>query len=318
MAKAIASHTRQKLDINQQCLSEGLANVVGSLFQCFPGSGSLTRSNINQQSGGQTQWSGVISAVAVGLTVVFFAPYAYYIPRAALAGILMLSAVRLVDWPQLAYYLRSTRFDALIVAATAISAVAISIEFCVLIGVFLSFVLYVPKAARVHMTELTLTKERIIRERVSTDAPCGRIRIYSLEGELFFGAAPELEQHLERVLENAPEGLRVVVLRLKRARNPDGVCLSVLDRFIEHAHERGIVVVLCGIRPDLMKALKSSNVLRRLGSEKAFVFEETAAIWSSTLEAVRFAYEVIGRDLCDICPRHAESLNAKEGWYYII
>ena len=155
MAKAIAAQTRQKLDINQQCLSEGVANLTGSLFQCFPGSGSLTRSTINQQAGGRTQWSGVISAAAVALTVVLFAPYAYYIPRAGLAGILMLSAWRLVDRQQLVYYLRTTRFDAWIVMLTAISAVAVSVEFCVLIGVFLSFVLYVPQAARVQLTELT-------------------------------------------------------------------------------------------------------------------------------------------------------------------
>ena len=59
MAKAIAAQTRQKLDMNQQCLSEGLANLTGSFFQCFPGSGSLTRSAINQQAGAATQWSGV-------------------------------------------------------------------------------------------------------------------------------------------------------------------------------------------------------------------------------------------------------------------
>ena len=59
MAKAIAAQTGQKLDMNQQCLSEGLANFSGSFFQCFPGSGSLTRSAINQQAGAVTQWSGI-------------------------------------------------------------------------------------------------------------------------------------------------------------------------------------------------------------------------------------------------------------------
>ena len=68
MAKAIAAQTRQKLDINQQALSEGVANIVGSMFHCYPGSGSLTRSTINQQAGGRTQWSGVISAGAVAVT----------------------------------------------------------------------------------------------------------------------------------------------------------------------------------------------------------------------------------------------------------
>ncbi len=185
MAKAIAAQTRQKLDMNQQCLSEGLANVTGSFFQCFPGSGSLTRSTINQQAGARTQWSGVISAGAVALTVVLFAKYAYYIPKAGLAGILMLSAWRLVDRRQLVYYLRTTRTDAWIVALTAISAVAVSVEFCVLIGVFLSFVLYVPQAARAHLTELVVSKERVIRERMDSDPVCTRIRIFSLEGDFF-------------------------------------------------------------------------------------------------------------------------------------
>jgi sulfate permease, SulP family len=318
MAKAIAAHTGQKLDINQQCLSEGVANLTGSLFQCFPGSGSLTRSNINQQSGARTQWSGVISAVAVALTVLLFAPYAYYIPKAALAGILMLSAWRLVDRKQLAYHLRTTRFDAWIVCVTAVSAVAVSIEFCVLIGVFMSFVLYVPQAARVHLTELTLAPERIVRERVSSDVPCGRIRLFSLEGELFFGAAPELEEHLDSIARAARDGVRVVVLRLKRARNPDAVCLGVLDRFIDRMHEAHVTVLLCGVRPDLMKVINSSGLLRRLGADRVFVFQETGEIWSSTLEAVRFAYEILGGDVCETCPRHADSLNEKEGWYYLI
>jgi sulfate permease, SulP family len=318
MAKAIAGQTRQKLDINQQCLSEGLANLTGSLFQCFPGSGSLTRSTINQQSGARTQWSGVISAVAVAVTMVLFAPYAYHIPKAGLAGILMLSAWRLVDRHQLSYYLRTTRFDAWIVALTAISAVAISVEFCVLIGVILSFVLYVPQASQVRLTELILSPERVIRERMPSDIHCERIRLYSLEGELFFGAAPELEQHLETIAVDAEASARVVVLRVKRARNPDAVCMSLIDRFIDRMQAAEVTVLFCGVRPDLMKVIETSGLARRLGLDRVFVFQETGEFWTSTLEAVRFAYEIIGDDVCQWCPKHAESLNKKDGWYYLI
>jgi sulfate permease, SulP family len=316
MAKAIASQTGQKLDVNQQCLSEAVANTVGSCFQCYPGSGSLTRSVVNKEAGAQTQWSGVISAMAVGLTIVFLAPLAYYIPRAGLAGILLISAWRLVEWDQLRFYVGATRFDAIIVSATAISAVAISIEFCVLIGIFLSFVLYVPRAARVHLTELTLASGQVIRERIASDPRCGRIRMFSLEGEMFFGAAPELEQHLETIEQVRNDGVRVVILRMKRARNPDGVCLQILDRFIERMRRHSVTVVLCAIRPDMMKALEAGRVLERLGQEHVFVFQETGAIWTSTLEAVRFAYERIGPDKCAICPRGAESETAN--WSYAI
>jgi SulP family sulfate permease len=318
MAKAIAATTRQRLDINQQCLSEGVANVVGSLFHCFPGSGSLTRSTINVQAGGRTQWSGVISAMAVGVTVMLLAPYAYFIPKAGLAGILMLSSWRLVDRKQLMYYLRTTRFDAWIVIITAISAVAVSVEFCVLIGVFMSFVLYVPQAARVRMTELVMTPEKVVRERHDEDVPCDRIRIFSLEGDLFFGAAPELEQLLERAADEMEQGGRVVILRLKRARNPDAVCMTVLERFNERMHAANISVLLCGLRPEVTRVIHSSGLLERLGPERVFVFEETGKFWTSTLEAVRFAYEIVGRDVCETCPRRDELMTDKDGWYYLI
>ncbi|HEY5315494.1 MAG TPA: SulP family inorganic anion transporter [Pirellulales bacterium] len=316
MAKAIAAKTEQKLDINQQCLSEGLANLAGSLFQCFPGSGSLTRSTVNQQSGAVTQWSGVISAVAVAAAVLVFAPYAHYIPKASLAAILVLSAWKLVNRKQLAYYLRATRFDAAIVLLTAVSAVAISVEFCVLIGVFLSFVLYVPRAARVRLTELVLTPERVVRERVADDVPCGRILIYSFEGELFFGAAPELEEHFLHIRNAVQPGIRAVVLRLKRARNPDAVCLQLLDKFIRRMQARDIAVLLCGIQPEMAKALDSGGIRALLGPDR--IFEETGVVWSATLAAVRHAYEIVQEDLCPDCPRLGQRLDDKQDWYYMI
>ena len=163
-----------------------------------------------------------------------------------------------------------------------------------------------------------LTQERVVRERHESYITCERIRIYSLEGEFFFGAAPELEKHLDAIADSMKNDGRVVILRVKRARNPDAVCMSILDRFISQMHDAGITVLLCGVRPDLMKVIDSSGLVRRLGLDQVFVFEETGKFWTSTLEAVRFAYEIIGDDVCETCPRHAESLNQKEGWHYLI
>jgi SulP family sulfate permease len=304
MSKALAARSGEKLDINQQCLSEGLANIAGSFFHCFPGSGSLTRSAINQQAGGMTQWSGVISAVAVAATVLLFAPLASYIPKAALAGILVVSAWRMVDRRQLLYHLRATRYDAVIVLVTAISAVAISVEFCILIGVFLSFILFVPRVTRVRINELIITPQGMVRERVPNDPPCGRILIFNLEGELFFGSGPALEEAFANIERRAHEDLRVLVLRVKHARNPDGVCLDLLEGFIKRLEGRGIIVLLCGVRPGMAKGLRSTGLATHLGYRR--IFHETTAAWSSTLDAIRYAYELIGTDYCSICPRRQE------------
>jgi SulP family sulfate permease len=308
MAKAIAAQTGQKLDINQQCLSEGLANLTGSFFQCFPGSGSLTRSAINQQAGAVSQWSGVVSAAAVAAIMVLFAPLAQYIPRSALAGLLILTGWRMVDRHQLAYHLRATRFDAGIVLATALSAIFISVEFCILIGVLLSFVLYVPRAAGIHLSEFYLTALGFVRERVPSDPPCDRILLYNLEGELFFGSATALESQLSELQSRLRPETRVLVLRVKRARNPDAVCLRLLDHFVEHLQNRGIPVLFCGVRSGLANALRKSGLQDRLGERQIFL--EAASVMSSTLAALRYAYHLLDGATCPTCPRHADGLGA--------
>ena len=83
IAKSIANHTGQSLDFNRQCLAEGIANLVGGFFRCLPGSGSLSRSAINYQSGGATRFVGIITAVAVALAVIVLAPLARFVPLAA-------------------------------------------------------------------------------------------------------------------------------------------------------------------------------------------------------------------------------------------
>ncbi len=313
MAKAIAAPTREKLDMNQLCLSEGLANFTGSFFQCIPGSGSLTRSAINQQAGAATQWSGVVSALAVASIMLLFAPYAGFIPRAALAGILMVSAWKMVDRRALLYHVRTTRFDAAIVGATAFSALAISVEFCILVGVFMSFLLTVPRAGRMLLTQFVLTPDGGIHERLADDEVCPRILVFGLEGEMFFGATAALETHFAAIEDAVGEGTRVVVLRVKRARNPDAVGMTLLEGFLERLHARGVQVLLCGVRADFHERLRRAGLAERLGDR---IFLEQPVRQTSTQLAIRRAYELLD-DVCPPCPRR-DTAARKQDLYYAI
>jgi SulP family sulfate permease len=316
IAKSIAARTRERLDYNRQCLAEGIANLGGGLFQCMPGSGSLTRSAINYFAGGVTRLSGLFSALAVALCYLLFAQLADYVPRAALAGVLMWTAWRIVDRPRLWYCLRATRFDAGIALATAFACVFVSIEFSILIGTFLSFLFFVPRASRLHTSELVVGPERALRERQPGDPYCSRLVMFSLEGNLFFGAAPELAEQLDELSRRAAEGVRVVVLRLKRVRNPDMVCLEHLQRFLQDMQERKVTVLLCGVREDFAEALHNLRFYRWLPQD--CVFQEGVTVESSTLKAVRRAYELLGEDLCSTCPRRLEEERGKDPWYYVI
>ena len=314
MAKAIAAGTGQRLDMNQQCLSEALANLVGSFFQCFPGSGSLTRSAINQQAGAVSQWSGVVSAFAVAGTVLLLADHARFIPRSALAGVLVVAAYNLVDQRALSYHLRATRFDAAIVSVTALAAVAISIEFCVLVGVLMSFMLTVPRAGRMLLTQFLVTKDGGVHERLPEDFyVCKRILIFGLEGEMFFGATATLEQHFAQIEGSIAPETRVVVLRLKRARNPDAVGMTLLEGFLERSRAGGVRVILCGVRSDFFEMMQRTGLDTRHGEQ---IFLEQPVRQTSTLLAIRHAYAIL-EEPCSLCPRRdIESLQG--ALYYAI
>ena len=164
-------------------------------------------------------------------------------------------------------------------------------------------------------SELTVSADRVIRDRHPDDPCCERMVILDLEGEFFFGAAPELDRYFDALRER--DGLRIIVLRVKRTRNPDIVCMERLQQFIIEMKGKGVPVLLCGVRPDFSQAMANLRFEEFLPANQVF-HEEPKQIGSSTLAAVRRAYELLGDDLCDHCPRRTPQEAENEPFYYQI
>jgi SulP family sulfate permease len=289
IAKAIAHKSRQTLDYNRQCLAEGVGNVVAGFFRCMPGSGSLSRTAINYQAGAQTRFSGVFTALVVAFVVVTLGPLTAYIPKAALAGLLMVAAARLIDFERIRYTVRGSGYDAFLLIATAFAAVFIDIEFAILIGVILSVLFYLPRAGRLKATELVVSPERVVRERLAGDPPNQEVLIIDLEGELFFGAAPDLNRHLSNAAARAKQQcIGYLVIRVKRVRNADVVALEELEKFLRDAAAAGLTVLLAGVRAELLQAIRRVGIARLLSAD--LIFPEDDEQFSATLRAIRKAH----------------------------
>jgi len=315
IAKAIAHKTRQTLDFNRQCLAVGVGNITGAFFRCMPGAGSLSRSAINYQAGAATKLSGLYSALFVGVLVLLLAPLTHYIPKAALAGLLIVAAARLIDPERLGYLVRASRYDAALLGATFLAALVVGVEFAILIGFAVSLLLFVPRAAKLKSVELVVTEEGIVRDRVRADPECTAVYIRDLEGELFFGAAPELERHLANTVDDArARGARHIVLRVKRLRNPDAVCLELLERALEDAARDGLTVLLAGVRDDLLGGMRRLRFERWLPMDRVFVEDDDED--SATLKAVRRAYELLGE--ANGCPHCDARRTVGVAAYYLV
>jgi sulfate permease, SulP family len=318
IAKSIAKQTRQSLDYNRQCLAEGIANLAGGFFQCLPGSGSLSRSAINFQAGAVSRFSGIVTSATVALAVLALAPLTQFIPKPALAGLLLVTAARLFDLKRLAYTVRATRYDAALVIVTALSGILVGVDFSVLIGFGLSVLLFIPRAAKLKAAELVVSPECVVRERLPNDPSCTAFILYDLEGELFFGAAPELERYFATLhLRARTQGIEYIVLRLKRVRNPDVVCLERFEEFLHDTEKNGIVVLLAGVREDFLQAIGRLRFAEWYPTDR--IFPEQDDKDSATLAAVRRVYDLLGD--ANTCA-HCRSTNKAEGGrgtlYYLV
>jgi SulP family sulfate permease len=316
VAKSIATFTRQPLDYNRQCLAEGVSNIFGGFFQSLPGSGSLTRSAINFQAGGVTRMSGIYSGIIVGIVVLLLGPDARFIPKAALAGLLFITAARLIDWKRLGYAIRASSFDAVLVLVTAFSAIFISVEDSILIGAALSIILFLPRASKLWLRELIVTGEGVVRERLPGEDRSPSLVIYDLEGDLFFGAVPELNRYLEEIKRTTTQsGIRYVILRVRRVRNPDAVAIEHLEHFLRDAEKREVTVLLAGLQADFERILRNVNVQQWLPADR--LFPEEIEKYSSTLRAVRYAYQLRSQVENEESPP-APTATEKEAEYYLV
>ncbi|WP_425272290.1 SulP family inorganic anion transporter [Methylocystis parvus] len=309
IAKAVAHSSRQQLDYNRQCLAEGIGNLVGGFFRCMPGAGSLSRTAINYSAGAVTRFSGVFTAAIVAFAVLMLGPLAAYIPKAVLAGLLIVAASRLIDVERIRYTATASRADAILLVTTALAAVFIEVEFAILIGSTVSIIWYILRASQLKVQELIVSPEQVVRARIASDPPTSDVLIYDIEGEFFFGAAPDLDKYLRTAADEAVRRkAHFIVLRLKRVRNPDAVALETLDIFLKEARRDGLTILLAGVRPDLHDALERIGIAKRHG--EGLIFREEEKDYSATLSAVRKAYDLATAQLAD--------RDAKTPVYYLV
>ena len=129
------SSSSQRIDGSQEFIGQGLANIVGSFFSSYASSGSFTRSGLNYDAGAVTPLSAVFAAIALAIIVLLVAPLAAHLPIAAMAGILLLVAYRLIDFRHIKTILRSSKSEAVVLLVTFFSTLFIELEFAIYVGV---------------------------------------------------------------------------------------------------------------------------------------------------------------------------------------
>jgi SulP family sulfate permease len=301
IGKTTAANSGQQLSVNQEVYGLGVGNFVAGLMGSMPSSGSPSRTRLNYQYGAKTRFSAFFSGGALFLIVFALGQFINYIPLAAFAALLLVTAYSLVDRRQFMLCLRSHRSDAVVLGTTVLACLIFSIDVAFFIGIGLSITFYLNKAAMPYLVEHLVDEAGEMRGTESPGTTRDKaVRIISVQGELFFGAA-DLFQTTLKTLAAGDQQTRVLILRLKHARDVDATACLALSHLNRYLKESGRYLVGCSITAPVWEVLCNSGVAEEIGKDNLFLYDPQMP-QLSVKQAWQRARELAGREVKPASP----------------
>lgn len=240
------------LNADRELFGQGLASVAAGLFGGIPATGAIARTAVNVRSGAKTRMASMVHAVLLLLIVLVAARVVSHIPLAALAGVLMVTAARMVSVGTFRRVARSGRSSAAVFLTTALVTVVFDLVIAVGIGVAVAafFALRTLSRASGAWRE-TLPGEKLLGDE--------KIALFRIDGSLFFGAAEPLLDEIA-----TQHNVEVVILRLSQVQILDATGANALGELIHALERRGVTVLIKGVRPEHRELLERLGVIASL------------------------------------------------------
>nr|WP_254552734.1 SulP family inorganic anion transporter [Kitasatospora sp. MMS16-BH015] len=280
---ADAMSAGERHDSDRELLGQGIANLVAPLFGGVAATGAIARTAVNVRSGAVSRLAALVHAALLAVVVFAAAPLVAGIPLAALAGVLIATAVRMVEVGSLRALARSGRGEAAIMLLTAGATLAFDLVTAVLVGLLVAGALALRQVAR--SAALTRVDLHEGPPPAGVDLPAegrGTIVAYRVDGPLFFAAAHRFLLELADTAE-----FQAVVLRLSRVSAMDATGARVLGEAIDRLADRGVLVLVSGVRPEHRRTLDALGVLDHLHG--------LGRVFPSAPEAISYAHHHLHR-----------------------
>jgi len=272
IARSVALKSHQRIEGNQEFVGQGLANIVGSFFSSYASSGSFTRSGINFAAGAVTPMSGIFAAITLALIVVLIAPLAAHLPIAAMAGILLLVAWKLIDFHQISTIIRSSKRETAVLATTFLATLFVELEFAIYVGVMLSLLIYLMRTARPNVVTRVPDPNAHDRHLVTDSSlpECPQLKIVRVDGSLFFGAVDHVQGELQGFSDSSPTQKHLLVI----GNGINFIDVSGAEMLVQEAKRRrriGGGMYLCKVKDEACSIMKRGGYADAFGRENIFL-----------------------------------------------
>jgi SulP family sulfate permease len=276
ISRSIALHTHQRLNINQEFVSQGISNIVSSFFSCYTSSGSFTRSSINYQAGAKTPMSAIISGIGLMIVVLLFAKYASFLPKPAMGGIILLVGYNLIDFKHIKQIIKSSKRELIVFSVTFLGTLFLDLEQALIIGVFISFFFYMERTSKPNIAILALNNEgRLINKiRDSKTVECSNLKILRIDGSLYFGSIEKISDFLSNLYEE--NDIQHVLIAGDGINFIDLAAAEWLSNEILKWQQNRGGIYIAGLKIVSQDVLKKGGFIKKMGQEIFFKDKKTA------------------------------------------
>ncbi|RRR65331.1 MAG: STAS domain-containing protein [Candidatus Viridilinea halotolerans] len=274
IARAVAGHSRQRLDSNQEFVGQGMANIAAGLFSGFPASGSFNRSALSYQAGAQTALANAFSGVFVLVAAFALNTLIARIPLAVLAGALAVTAWGMIDRERMAQIWRGARGEALIMTVTFGATLLLPLQFAILTGVLMSLAYYLLRTSTPRVDAVLPDPEFQHWEPHNGRPQCPQLAVVDVLGDIYFGAVHHVEETIDAIL-NATPSQRFLLLRMHSVQHCDISGIRMLESIRDVLRERGGDLYMTRVRDPVVYRMRMVGFYEQMGPDN-FLDEDVA------------------------------------------
>lgn len=268
MGKTFANKYKYPLNPNREFFALGMASFIGSFFQSPPVSASFSRTAVNEQAGVQTSLSNVVSAIIIGLTLLLLTPLFYFIPIPALAAIIIVASISLIDVNEIKYFFRTKPDDAYIAIFTFLSVLIIGIQEGILLGIGASLVVVIYRSSRPNLAVLGhIDGSRNFKDisKHNTASTIEEILILRFDTSIAFNNAEVIKDFIIQEIEARDKKIKAIIIDAKSINDLDTTGIDIFRSVIETLHDWKIELHFAALKSPIRKLLLRSGLARKLG-----------------------------------------------------
>ena len=270
---------------NQELIAIGFGNIFGSLFKSFPATASFSRSAVNQDAGAKTGFSAFFAVLVVASVLLFLTPAFYYLPKAVLAAIIIVSVLKLMDYKEAIRLWRVNKIDFWMLVVTFIGTLFFGIKEGIGVGVFLSLVMVIFRTSKPHIAILgRIPNTQFFRNihRFDDVEVNNEVLIIRFDSHLYFANTNYFREQLDKLAKEKGEELKLIII--------DGECINGLDSTgaamwndrIDFYALEGIKIYFTNVKGPVRDAMTKSGIIDKIGIENCFMSNQGALTYFET------------------------------------